>query len=135
MSEKRSASILNVVPFTIANGSTTSGSADTLPFIDLQNYVLVGVEFPATITGTALTLQVSNSANVFDTYGNYTTAPTNYVVVSQGGSDVTITKQNSKLVLVGATYRTLEGIGRYLQFVSSGSEGGARSFKAYLVPR
>ena len=138
MSKLRPVSDLKVVTFTIPNGQTTqgaTGSTDALPFIDLTNYVLVGVEFPATITGTGLTLQVSNDTGVYNTYGDLATAPTTYVAVYQGSGVVTITKQNSSLVLVDTTFETLTGVGKYLQFVSQASEGAKRTFKAYLVPR
>lgn len=135
MTQRLPKSALNVKTFTIANGATVSGSADTLPFIDMHNYVLVGIEFPAAMTGTGITFQVSNDAAVYDSYGVLATAPVTYVPVYQGASVVTITKQNSTLVLLGTTYRTLEGMGRYLQVVSQAAEGGARTFKAYLVPR
>lgn len=133
--KQKDLALLNVVTFTIASGATVSGSADLIPFIDLTNYVLVGVEFPAVITGTGLTLQVSNDTGVYDSYGKYTTAPTTYVGVYQGAGAVTIAKQASNLVLVSTTNRTIDGVGKYLQFVSSTSEGAARTFKAYLVPR
>lgn len=109
-------SLLKVSSIVISSGATASAT------IDMLNYVLVGIEFPATLTGTGLTLTVSQDDST-------------YVTVSQGGSDVTITKQNSKLVLVGSTYRTLEGLGRYLRLNSSGAEGADRTLKVYLVPR
>jgi len=131
MTQRLGKSVLKVVPFTIDNGQTVSGSADAVPFIDLTNYVLVGIEFPATMTGTGLTLQVSNDSGVYDSYGAILAAPTTYVSVY----NTTITKQNSSLVLVGSTYRTLDGVGKYLQLVSSTSEGAKRTFNAYLAPR
>jgi len=135
MTQRLPKSVLDVVTFTIDNGQTVSGSADAVPFIDLTNYVLVGIEFPAAMTGTGVTFQVSNDSGVYDTYNNFKTAPTTYVPVYQGSGVVTITKQNSTMVLVGSTYRTLEGMGKYLQVVSQASEGAKRTFKAYLVPR
>lgn len=135
MTQRLPKSVLDVVTFTIASGQTVSGSADTLPFLDLTNYVLVGIEFPAAMTGTGVTFQVSNDSGVYDTYGALKTAPSTYVPVYQGAGVVTITKQNSTLVLLGTTYRSLDGMGKYLQVVSSGSEASARTFKAYLVPR
>lgn len=135
MTQRLPKAVLTVVPFTIASGQTISGSADAIPFIDVTNYVLVGIEFPAVMTGTGLTLQVSNDANVYDSYGAIANKPTTYVPVYQGAGVVTIAKQASTLVMAGTTNRTLDGVGRYLQFVSSSSEGAARSFKAYLVPR
>lgn len=137
MTQRLNKSVLTVVPFTIASGATVSGSADTLPFIDITNYVLVGIEFPAAMTGTGVTFQVSNDTTPYDSYGSYVAAnkPVNYVPVYQGAGVVTVTKQNSTLVLVGTTYRTLEGMGRYLQVVSQAAEGSARTLKAYLAPR
>lgn len=107
---------LAVRTVTIANGAANSTS------VDVSKYTLVGIEFPATLTGTGVTLQVSQDNSTFAT-------------VYQGSGDVTITKQNSKLVLVGNTYRSLEGLGKYLRVVSSGNEGADRSLKLYLVPR
>lgn len=135
MTQRLPKSVLDVVTFTIDNGQTVSGTADAQAFIDITNYVLVGIEFPATMTGTGVTFQVSNDTGVYDSYGAVKTAPSTYVPVYQGSGVVTITKQNSTLVLVGTTYRALEGMGKYLQVVSQASEGAKRTFKAYLVPR
>jgi hypothetical protein len=101
---------------TILDTATNSNS------IDISKYTLVGIEFPAAMTGTGLTLQVSQDDSTF-------------VTVYQGSGDVTIAKQNSKLVLIGSTLKTLEGLGKYLRVSSSGAEGADRTFKLYLVPR
>ncbi len=135
MTQRLPKSVLDVVTFTIDNGQTVSGSADAKAFIDITNYVLVGIEFPATITGTGVSFQVSNDTGVYDSYGAVLVNPTTYVPVYQNGSLVSITKQVTALVLVGTTYRSLEGMGKYLQVVSQASEGAKRTFKAYLVPR
>lgn len=108
--------ILFVQSVTIPNGSANSNA------VDISKYTLAGIEFPATLTGTGVTLQVSQDNSTFST-------------VYQGAGDVTITKQNSKLVLVGSTFKTLEGLGKYLRLVSSGAEGADRILKLYLVPR
>lgn len=108
--------VLSVQSVTIANGGTNSTA------VDISKYALAGIEFPAALTGTGVTLQVSQDNSTF-------------VTVYQASGDVTITKQNSKLVLVGATYKTLEGLGKYLRVVSSGAEGAERTLKLYLVPR
>lgn len=134
--KQKDLAVLKVLPFTIASGATVSGgSPDVLPFIDLSTYVLVGIEFPAAMTGTGVTFQVSNDAGVYDTYGNFKVAPVTYVPVYQGSGVVTITKQNSTLVLLSTTERTLDVMGKYLQVVSQATEAAARTFKAYLVPR
>lgn len=105
-------SLLKVATVTIANGATASDA------VDIAEYTLTGIEFPAALTGTGLTFQVSQDNSTFVDVHN-----------------TTITKQNSKLVLVGTTYNALEGLGRYLKVVSSGAEGAARTIKLYLVPR
>lgn len=108
--------VLLVKNVTIANGGTNSTS------VDISRHTLAGIEFPATLTGTGVTLQVSQDDSTF-------------VTVYQGSGDVTITKQNSKVVMVGSTLKTLEGLGKYLRVVSSGAEGAERTLKLYLVPR
>lgn len=116
MSSANSDKLLKVTSVTIANGGTNSTS------VDISRHTLVGIEFPATLTGTGVTIQVSQDDTTFAT-------------VYQGAGDVTITKQNSKLVLVGTTYAALEGLGKYLRVVSSGAEGAERTLKLYLAPR
>ena len=116
MSSAFSDKLLKVTSVTILSGATASDSVDT------QRHTLTGIEFPATMTGTGLTLQVSQDNSTF-------------VTVYQGAGDVTITKQNSKVVMVAATNKTIEGLGRYLRVVSSGAEGADRVFKLYLAPR
>lgn len=102
---------LKVDSVTILNGAQYSNAIDQL------KHVVTGIEFPAAMTGTGLTFQVSqDNTNFVDVY------------------NVTITKQNSKLVLVGSAYRSLEGMGRYLRLASSGAEGANRVFKVYSVP-
>jgi hypothetical protein len=108
--------LLRVSTVTIANGATASNS------VDFKNHILTGIEFPAALTGTGVTIQVSQDE-------------ANWATVYQASGDVTIAKQNSKLVLVGTTLRSLEGLGRYLRVVSSGAEGAARTLKLYSVPR
>lgn len=108
--------VLLIKNVTIANGGTNSTS------VDISRHTLAGIEFPAALTGTGVTLQVSQDDSTFNT-------------VYQGSGDVTITKQNSKLVMVGSTFKTLEGLGKYLRVVSSGAEGAERTLKLYLVPR
>jgi len=107
--------VLRVETVTIANGATASSS------VDASLYTLVGVEFPAALTGTGVTVQVSQDN-------------TNFVAAYQGSGDVTFTKQNSKLVLA-ASSKLLEGLGKYIRVVSSGAEGADRTLKLYLVPR
>lgn len=104
--------ILKVVSVTILSGATASSSTD------ISKYTLSAIEFPAAMTGTGLTLQVSQDDST-------------YVAVY----NVTITKQDDKVVLVGTTYNTLEGLGKYIKVISSGAEGADRSFKLYLTPR
>jgi len=107
---------LLVKTVTIANGATASDSTD------ISLFTLMGIEFPATMTGTGLTLTVSQDDST-------------YVTVYQGAGNVTITKQDGKLVLVSSTYKSLDGLGKYLKINSSGAEGAARTFKLYLAPR
>lgn len=116
MTQRLPFAVLKVQAVTILSGATASNT------VDIQNYVLAGIEFPSAMTGTGLTLTVSQD-------------DTTYVTAYQDASDVTITKQNSKLVMCGTTYRTLDGLGRYLRINSSGAEGADRTFKLYLVPR
>ena len=108
--------ILRVSTVTIANGGTNSTS------VDMQRHILTGIEFPAVLTGTGVTVQVSQDNSTF-------------VAAYQGAGDITFTKQNSKLVMAAATLRTLEGLGRYVRVVSSGAEGAERTLKLYSVPR
>lgn len=100
----------------IANGASNS---DT---VDLAKYVLAGIIFPATLTGTAVTIQISQDQSTYNT-------------VSRGGSDISVSFVASKAVLIDTGYQTLEGLGRYLRVVSNGTEGAARSLVLILVPR
>lgn len=102
---------LKVDSVTILNGATTSSAIDQL------RHVITGIEFPAAMTGTGVTFQVSQDN-------------TNWVDSTVSA----ITKTNSSLVQVGSTYRSLEGLGRYLRLKSSGAEGADRVFKIYSVP-
>ncbi len=108
--------ILRVSTVTINNGVTVSSS------VDMQRHILTGIEFPATLTGTGVTIQVSQDDS-------------NWTTVYQGSADVTITKQNSKLVMLGTTLRSLEGLGRYVRVFSTNTEGATRTLKFYSVPR
>lgn len=132
MTQRLPKSVLNIVTFTIPSGQTTqgaTGSTDAVPFLDLTHYILAGIEFPTTTTGTTFTLQVSNDAGVYDSYGALATAPTTYVPVT----GVSFTKATG-LVLTSSA-RALDAVGKYVQVISGSSEGALRTFKAHLVPR
>jgi hypothetical protein len=108
--------VLRVATVTIANGATNSGA------IDISKGTVVGIEFPAAMTGTGVTLQ---------------SAPTEtgtYVTAYQGAADLAVVKQNSRLVL-NASHKLWEGLGPWLRLASSGAEGAERTFKVYISPR
>lgn len=120
MSKKLSPSVLRVIPVLIPSGASVPGATGIL---DLQEYVLVGIEFPATFTGTGVTFKVNQDAGA------------TWIPVYQGAGVLTVTKQLSTLVMLGTTFRSADGIGRYVQINSSGNEGQDSTVKAYLVPR
>lgn len=106
--------LISVQSVTIPNGTATHTG------IEITGYTLAGVEFPAALTGTGVTVQVSQDNSTF-------------VDVYQGAGVVTFTKQNSKLVL-NASGNLLLGVGKYLRVASSGNEGADRILKLYLAP-
>lgn len=106
--------VLNTPTLTIPDEGTQSDS------VDVSLFDLAGVQFPASMAGTGITFQVSQDNSTFTT-------------VYQGSGDLTLTKQNNKLVLFTAP---IAGLGKYLRIVSQASEtSGPILFKLYLVPR
>lgn len=105
---------LAVTTATIANGQTTSSA------IDLSGTTLVGIQLPASFTGTSLTFQAATTAG-----GTYQT------VID--GSGTTISRAISQ-----GRYLTLNPIDfagiQFLKVVSSASEGGQRNLELISRP-
>ena len=93
---------------TIASGQTTSGE------IDLSGTTLCGFILPAALTGTALSLQMTNVSG-----GTY--------VAVQDGTGVSLSVAVTAGVYVPITNLAVTAGLRFVKVVSNASEGAARS--------
>lgn len=93
---------------TIANGATSSEA------MDLRGLALVGVQFPATFTGTTVTFTMSDSF-----------AGT-YVPVYNSAGAISYTIAQARYYAIDP--KDFHGI-RFLKIVSGSAEGGARTVK------
>lgn len=92
---------------TIANGATTSGA------VDLKNKTLVGIEFPAALTGTSVSFTVAR-------HGSTTFLP----LYTSAGTRVSVTfTASSHIGLLASDFAGCEQV----KIVSSASEGAERS--------
>jgi hypothetical protein len=106
-----------LISTTIANGGTKTAA------IDIGEGVLAGIIFPATLTGTGVTFETSWDGST-------------YYVPNVGGTDVTLAKQNSKLVPIKESVNQYtDYFGRYVKLVSSGAEGAERTLIVVVRPR
>ncbi|MGE0755273.1 MAG: hypothetical protein AB7L92_08970 [Alphaproteobacteria bacterium] len=92
---------------TISSSGTTSGA------IDLSGATLCGIILPAAITGTAISLQMSN-----DDSGTFVT------VQDGAGSDLSLSVAASKYVPI-SNLALVAGL-RFIKLVSNASEGAER---------
>ena len=99
---------------TIANGATSSG------IIKVPSGHIVGVEFPAAMTGTSLTFQTAS--NESETFKN--------VYKSGGTTQLSVSKQDNGVVQIDVNDSI--GIMRFLKIVSNSSEGADRTLKLII---
>lgn len=97
-------------PVTIASGGTVSG------IVDIGGSTLVGVLFPAAMTGTAVSFKTAylpddTIANVLPVYDN-------------AGAAVSVTKVNSAVCNIPPA--NVAAVGRQVAVVSNGTEGADR---------
>lgn len=94
------------VSTTIANGTTTSAA------INLSGFSLIGIQFPTTFTGTAVTFTMSP------------TLTGTYIPVYNSSGQVSYTVAQARYYAINPA--DLDGC-QYLKIVSGSSEGGART--------
>src|SRR5574343_182709 len=99
---------------TVATSTTVSAA------VDLAGCVLVGIQMPATFTGTALTFQAATTLT-----GTY------QAVYGTGGSAVSYTVANSRFIAVDPA--ALMGV-RFLKVVSGSAEGANRDIELIVRP-
>lgn len=95
---------------TIASGQTISN------MIDLGGNVLCGLSFPATLTGTSISFQVSNDGSTFKDYYNALGQLVSVIFVS-----------NKFIGLVPSDFAGF----RFIKVVSQATEDGARSIELF----
>lgn len=97
----------------IASGQTSSGA------VDLQGTTLVGIQLPATFTGTALTFTAATAIGG------------TYQAVYSSGSAYSVTVAQGKFIALDPS--VFAGI-RFIKIVSGSSEGGARTLELATRP-
>jgi hypothetical protein len=107
-------SSLTITTATIASGQTTSAA------VDLSGTTLVGLQMPASFTGTSVTFQVATSA-----------AGTYQSMTSSTGSALTFTVAGGKYVAANPT--DFAGV-QYFKLISGSSEGADRIIELVTRP-
>jgi hypothetical protein len=105
-----------IVTATITVATSTTVSAA----VDLHGCALVGIQLPATFTGTALTFQAATTLT-----GTY------QAVYGTGGSAVSYTVAQGRFIALDPA--TLRGI-RFLKVVSGSAEGANRDIELVVRP-
>ena len=97
----------------IANGEATSSA------VGVASGVVVGIEFPATMTGTSVTLESSETQS--GTYRRHFVS---------SGSAILIPFVASSVVQINAN--DVSAIGQWIKIVSNGTEGASRDLKLII---
>lgn len=102
---------IDIASVTIANGETVSSAAF------MKNGVAGAIQFPAALTGTALTFQVSYDGVTYT------------ALYATGGSAVSYTVAASRVIPLD---KEVFGAFPYIKLVSGSAEGAARTLIIYI---